>query len=378
MKKILYILPSLESGGAEKASVMVANALCLRYSLTFFLFKKGGVLGKSLDRKIKIAVHQLYDDRTTFSRIYTTYVRIPFALVRYIRENDFDTVVSAFELGPEIPVMILSIWCRLTQRRNRIRFVSIIQNSITGVLGTRRRNGIAMKIVSLCRSIVFDNIVAVSESIALELLPADRRRITIIPNPVDRSEILNHSTKELPLSLQHITNGSYFINVARISKQKNQMFLLRAMNSVARMIPEKLVIAGLTTDEVYKKELEKYISENGLEDRIMFTGALENHFPLLVKSKALVNSSMYEGVPLAILETMAVGKCILSTKFVGYENLLTEENSLLAETESEFADYMVQLSRNSLAVEHRIERAKKDVQRYDISLISEQYHQLFV
>jgi glycosyltransferase involved in cell wall biosynthesis len=376
MKRILYILPSLDAGGAEKASVLIANALSARHqhSVTLFTFHSGSHFLPLVDRSVAVISNEIYNDRSKLTRIFSTYFRIPRVLYRHVTSNRYDVIISGFEIGPELPVMLLSMLLSIVGRRKNYQFISAVQNSLSSVARSNKRNRMVLRFLSQFRPVVFDDIVAVSNSAAKELGSENTSRITVIHNPVDISGIANRSRQDDDRMTETLV--PYFIAVARIARQKDQLFLLRAFLSIMDEVPERLIILGRTSESDYRSELMEFIRTNGMNNRVMLMEAVQDHLPLVAKASAFLFSSEYEGLPLAVLEAMAEKKIIVSRRFLGYEDILTDENSLLVENEKEFSERMVQISRGSMSVNQRTDRAFADISQFDIPVIGRRYHEL--
>ncbi|MCR5206176.1 MAG: glycosyltransferase [Lachnospiraceae bacterium] len=128
-----------------------------------------------------------------------------------------------------------------------------------------------------------------------------KKRSVIISNPVNIGDGF-----ETPSERE-----KFIISVGRLAPQKNQKLLIKAFSLAADRIPEyKLVFYG---DGELKEELEKYISELGLNDRILIHDAIPNVLNEVNKAALFVLSSDYEGMPNALMEAMALGVPSIST-----------------------------------------------------------------
>ncbi|MFZ4619184.1 MAG: glycosyltransferase [Bacteroidota bacterium] len=377
-KKILYVLPSLEAGGAEKAAVITANELTLRYGdeVSFFLFRGGNDLQNLLHPAVTVFDYPVYFDRSRFSRIYSAYWRVPMALMKHVRKYPADVIVSGFELGPEIPVLIFGLWNIMMLQKDRYRLVSILQNSLSAVLHHHPRNPLASAVSAFLRGRIFDMIVAVSQQIKNEI--AHRTNdVVVIHNPVDVESVIRDSMNNVQMLPIKDRTKRYFISVARITRQKDQLMMLRAFNSIKDTIAENVLLVGNISESDYWTEIQQFIIDNDLSERVEYLGVIRNHHSLVAKATAFLFSSVYEGLPLALLECMALRTPIISTKFKGYEEILSQKNSLLVEDENEFAQRMLQVSSDRTICAKRTEQAKEDLVKFDIRVIAGQYHAIF-
>src|SRR5580658_2785438 len=104
---------------------------------------------------------------------------------------------------------------------------------------------------------------------------------------------------------------------ARMVQEKDHFTLLRAFALVANEIPQaELQIAG---DGPLRGRLESFAEELNLDNRVKFLGALPDTPQFLSQLDIFVLSSLNEGLPLALLEAMAAGLPVVSTRAGGVD-----------------------------------------------------------
>jgi glycosyltransferase involved in cell wall biosynthesis len=111
--------------------------------------------------------------------------------------------------------------------------------------------------------------------------------------------------------------------VARLSPQKAHGVLLRAVAALAPARPAlRLVIVG---DGEERAALEALAAELGIADRTLFTG-VRRDVPgqLLPAFDVSCLSSVHEGVPLTVLESMAAGLPVVATAVGALSDLVTD------------------------------------------------------
>jgi len=126
---------------------------------------------------------------------------------------------------------------------------------------------------------------------------------------------------------RHIDSSIYpeearFVCIGRLCEQKGQLLLLEAM----RVLKEKgkqlhLVLAG---DGEMRPVLEKYIADHGLQDRVSITGWISSAQVRqeLLAARAMVLPSFSEGLPVVVMEAMALGRPVLTTSIAGIPELV--------------------------------------------------------
>ena len=98
--------------------------------------------------------------------------------------------------------------------------------------------------------------------------------------------------------------------VGRLSPEKDQHTLIRAMTLLPPTRPWRLAIVG---DGAERAALEALAREHGVSDRIVFTGQVADPFAFMMRARVAVCASVYEGLCNAIIEALACGTPVVST-----------------------------------------------------------------
>lgn len=115
-------------------------------------------------------------------------------------------------------------------------------------------------------------------------------------------------------------NDSFIVTIGRPSYQKNSFFLVDVIKGVHERHPA--VCFYLLGVGYYSPDLEgmkRKIEEYGLQEVVVLKDWLDHEQTIeYVKNSVLyLTVSRYEGLPLAVVEAMALGKCIVASKVVG-------------------------------------------------------------
>lgn len=115
--------------------------------------------------------------------------------------------------------------------------------------------------------------------------------------------------------------------IGRIVRDKKLDTYINAMNLVIKRCGKKVygLIAGDISDRknkcifdpAYFREIKKLISQLGLDDRLIFTGFIEDQIKLYSNIDVLVQSSKSEGFGRALIEAMAMGIPVIAAKTGG-------------------------------------------------------------
>ncbi|WP_286918443.1 glycosyltransferase [Pseudomonas sp. UBA6753] len=159
--------------------------------------------------------------------------------------------------------------------------------------------------------------------------------------------------------------------VGRLCEQKGQLLLLEAARVLAaRSIAFELVLAG---DGEMRGQIEALIARHGLQQQVRITGWLSSAQVReeILAARALVLPSFAEGLPVVIMEAMALRRPVLTTYVAGIPELVRPgENGWLfpAGAVDELAAAMADcLAQPAEALQRMGEAARQRVlQRHDI------------
>jgi glycosyltransferase involved in cell wall biosynthesis len=121
-----------------------------------------------------------------------------------------------------------------------------------------------------------------------------------------------------------VVSKTLLVTVGRLSEQKGQLVLLNALAVVAgEGVPFKMTIAG---DGPLRPEIERKIRELGLADHVELTGWLTNAQvrARLRGARALILPSFAEGLPVVLMEALALGRPVVTTYVAGIPELVTD------------------------------------------------------
>ncbi len=137
-----------------------------------------------------------------------------------------------------------------------------------------------------------------------------QKKSVIIFNPIAEEYLDVRSMREN----NPVTRNNVIVNVGRISKQKNQLLLLKAFKKLAGKYPDHVLhIYGDTQEKDIFDEMNTYLKENNLSDRVTFMGTVNSMKDEISDCAMFVLSSDFEGMPNSLIEAMALGLPSIST-----------------------------------------------------------------
>lgn len=194
---------------------------------------------------------------------------------------------------------------------------------------------------------------------------------TLICNGIPKPII---TTTENPLTQYKITPSTkIFIHAGRINIAKNQVVLCK---SFLKLIEDGydvvLLIAGGNYDEAIMQQLQPLFS-----DRIVYLGERKDVPILFSFADAMCLPSIWEGLPVTLLESLAVGCIPICSPVGGIVNVISHKhNGLLSKDSSEESYYNVLTEYMNLTDENRIEMRNNCIASfdpYDIKQTAKQY-----
>ena len=296
---ILFIVPSLVAGGAERQAIYLMRGLLKRgFVISLLVFDPIGELFDEIPDGIKVYLSKSHKSGNPFRNP----LKVLWEIIRVIHRENPDIIYSRHwptKTPTAFAGRLLGKKVVLSEANNLILYM--VYNN-TGRISSFLKN-------IACR--LADKIVAVSQGVAdcLEQLFNINSNIMVIHNGFDLEMIKNKSSEE--------TSHRWFneeepivVAVGRLVNQKGFSFLLEAIELVNRKSPTRLIIIG---DGELRAKLEKQAEEIAIKDKVDFIGIRKNPFAYMARCDLFVLSSLFEGFPNVLVEAMALGLPVIST-----------------------------------------------------------------
>ena len=148
---------------------------------------------------------------------------------------------------------------------------------------------------------------------------ADWSKIHVVHCGVD-TEFLASAPKPISLFTE-----PRLVCVGRLCAEKGQLLLLEAASQLMQQgVPFKLILVG---DGPLRSELEALVTKLALHDHVEITGWADGTQvrEAIVSARAMVLPSFAEGLPVVIMEALALGRPVISTYVAGIPELIEPE-----------------------------------------------------
>ncbi len=302
--KILFFIPRMGGGGAERVVANLANEFDKRGNSVVIYTPTDNKSFYRLNPNVKIWGENYYVSKKKLLRQITLLfngIRLWFSYKRRIDQEKPDIIISFLTETNCIALMHKYKKCKLivSERNDPTRYNKVVQTLIKKIYP--RAN------VLVCQS------KKVSEYF-------NCRHSVVIPNPIDNKNIPDAYIGE---------RMKVIVGVGRLTNQKNFANLINAFSKLnSRFDDYKLEIYG---EGPLRRNLENLIAELNLNDKVKLMGAHKDVLRQINNAALFVMSSDYEGYPNALAEAMAIGLPVISTDFYSgvARELILENNGLI-------------------------------------------------
>jgi glycosyltransferase involved in cell wall biosynthesis len=300
-------LHGLWVGGAEVLAARLARRLRDRFRFLFVCLDELGTLGAELRRE-GFAVHLL-------GRKPGLDWRCSLRLAGLLRREGV-ALVHAHQYTP----FFYGMTARLLYRRPPILFTEHGRHFPDH---PRRKRMLANRLLLRRR----DRVVGVGEAVRRALIDNEginADRVAVIPNGIDLARFGDHGCDRLAVrrEIGVGTDDLVILQVARLDYLKDHATALRALARVAgRRQNARLVLVGEGPELGKIRDL---IRDSGLEANVLLLGLRKDVPRLLAAADLFLLTSISEGIPLTLIEAMAAGLPVVSTRVGGVGEVVEE------------------------------------------------------
>ena len=353
--RILHVITSLRTGGAEKLMVdLLPRLRDLGHEVELVVFD--GVrtpFFEDLEKK-GISIHTLRIGGSVY------HPGNLFKLIPYLRRFD---CIHTHNTAPQLFAALSHLFAR------KCKLVTTEHNTTN-----RRRDMKGMVYIDRWMYRQYRKVICISDQAEENLrryLKDDSGKICTIYNGVDIRKYQNaQPIEEIRKQYEGCKLG---IMVSAFRAQKDQKTLIQAYKE----LPDNyhLLLAGTGDLEDECKEL---VQSLGLAQRIHFLGMRTDVPQLLHTADVVVLSSHYEGLSLSSIEGMACGNPFIATDVDGLREIVSGSGVLVPHEDAKtLAGEIKKLSENAEYREKILTLCQEKAKMYDIATMAEKYNNIY-
>ena len=341
MKKLLFVIPTMRMGGAEKSLVALLSKIDpTQFDLTLLLFAAEGELLESLPSYVKV-------------------ISLPIEECAMVLEGRFyfKYLIRKFHWWRAVVRCIVAIMDRLQSKRKQKKWlswnlykgviaklpghydaaISYLEGTtacyvIDKVTADRKIGWIHTDFSSQLRSFSkeysyyaeFDRLVTISEICRngfARHYPNLRSRMTVIENLIDKKYILNSAQAFIPSNKDDTT--ACLVTVGRLEAIKG---IDLAIQTAAIMRQRGFLFRWYIYGSGYMlQQFTNMIEQLELQDVVLLEGSVTNPYPFIKQADIVVQPSRYEGKSIVLDEAKVLGKPIVVTNYTSVKDQIEND-----------------------------------------------------
>lgn len=337
---VIYIITKLELGGAQKVCLSLFNGLKEEH-VPLLISGNEGYFAKELKKdphallisnfKREVSVKYIFNEVTTFLKIIKR--------IKNIKKVNQNIIVHTHSTKAGIMGRWAAFFCRVKKRIHTVHGFGFHKHQSW-------LSWLPAYLLELITSFITTHYICVSSEdvkTGITLFPKFENKHSIIRAAIDLE-------KFTPAKSDKLTKNCNFTfgTIACFKKQKNLFDLLNAFKLVHTKNPNvKLEIIG---DGELKKDIQNWILQNNLNNKIKLHGWQNEVAPIMLTWDTFVLTSLWEGLPCAIVEARALKLPVLSYNTGGIHDVIFHsKNGFLYKQKDwlELASGMLEVSQNN-------------------------------
>ena len=316
--KLLFIIGTMQSGGAQKVLLSHINYLLNRgYLISLVSLKKSNIY--EIDERINYIELIEFDEKITTNIFY-----ILQELSFLVKECDIvigfsDLIVNyiTFTLSQMYSKPVL-----LSSRTQLSKHIHTFENTFD----------INKDLTQFIYSRV--NILVPSEFIKKDIkqyFNIKNKNIYVLPNPIDLNLLQEKKTKNTDICI-----------VGRLSREKNHQQILKAFALIKKDLSQNIKL-NFIGDGPELGNLKELCIKLSLSDNVVFEGYHKDVLPFIYHSHLMILSSKYEGFPNVILEAFSQKTLVLASDIEPVKEIVKHNETGILFSNDDIADLALKM-----------------------------------
>ena len=349
-KNILFVIDSLQSGGAEKSLVSLLSLFDYqKYNVDLLMFSQNGLYKSLLPEEVKIldvpyilkaqrkSIRYLLDNQK-YRELYTR-LRISLSLRNpYKRKNMHSAQVCWKWFSKDMKQLDYKYDIAIAYSQGMpTYFVAEKVRARKKIcwINTDYKSAPYNKKYDEKYYEQYNKIVAVStynKEVFIRELPSMQNKTLVIYDIISPTLISSMSLEKEGFKDNY--QGLKLLTIGRLVESKGYDLAIEASYKLKKDgIDFKWYVIG---EGILKEKLQKIISQYGLEENFIFLGTYQNPYTFLNEIDIYVQPSRFEGFGLAIAEAKILNKPIIATNFtVVHDQIKNLENGIIVKMNAE-------------------------------------------
>lgn len=350
--RILQIVTQMEGAGVQRVAYSIHRELLQRgyqSQLWFLYFKRPAYSGAGIE--------VLYDHKPRSVENVGLVMKLFARVMAYSPDVIIAHTYYANILG-HLAGLLAGTTIRLAVQHNPIQTFPVIAGYVDRLLA---EVGVYSAQIGVSK--------AVTDSMARYSARA-KRHVHCIHNGIEHSRPYSHCSpclRPLPARVAKI------LNVGRLSAQKNHDAMLE---TIARLPNTHLVLVG---EGEMRSCIEQKVMNFGLAERVTFMGEVspEEVHGIMKMCDVFLFPSLWEAMPMALLEAMAVGMPIVASDIPAHRELLEDTGVIVPAEPSRLAGAITHLLEAPVEAGQLAGRAAVRAKRFTIDAMVDGYERFF-
>lgn len=321
---VLYIITKLELGGAQKVCLSLKNDLQKMGHNTLLISGKEGPLVKEIQKSCHVYLLESLKHSVSISGIWNELKNFFYLIkkIRKLKKRFPNLIIHTHSTKAGIIGRWAAFFARVKKRVHTIHGYAFHKNQNKIIWS-------GIYFIELITSLITTHFICVSSKdveTGIKLFPKFASKHSIIRAAVDWEQFYKPARKANPFP----QNEQPFIfgTTSCFKKQKNIFDLLNAFKIVHNKKPNSVL--EIVGDGILRPEIENWILKNNIKKNVVLHGWKEKVEPIAIKWHAFVLSSLWEGLPCAIVEARLLKIPVLSYNTGGiHDVILHGENGFL-------------------------------------------------
>lgn len=356
--KILQLIPNLSSGGAERFVVDLSNELGKKHDVCL-------ITSFSLDDRNAFYLQELSSNVRSYSlnKKIGFDIQFLFRLYKSIKREKPDIVHTHLDT--------FAYFAIIKWLFPNIKFIHTVHSEAQYEAGGKIRTGLKKLFFrkGWCK--------AVTISKKSEISFHDYYGDAVQSNLIYNGRSMDIKTAKDNHLIPRVEGRYNLVSIGHISKTKNHLLLCSAVNKLTQSgAPIELYMFGRYVDDVIVSKIKAINNPH-----IHLLGEIDNPRQYLENADAFCMSSLYEGLPISLIEALSCGLIPICTAVGGIVDLVVDGETGFLSNDLEVDTYAKTIARflamSDTEFTDMTNRCRKLGQKYSIEQCAKQYEDLF-